>query len=187
MSAATTPDTWDRERHTPNGAPYGNLHSTHTKEQYSIAFVHALATRARCKVDGLAVDDEQVDVTIRQRAKRLHYSRTAVDVQLKCTSRDVIKKDGLHFSLPRHQYDGLRERGIIPKILVALAVDSEFDNWMKLSSEEILLRGSAYWIGMDDQPEISGESTTLLLPSTNRFDVDQLVDMLHRIDQGGKP
>ncbi|WP_207454605.1 DUF4365 domain-containing protein [Desertivibrio insolitus] len=187
MSAPQPISTWDRPRYTSNGAPFGDLHSGHTKEQYSVAFVHALATRARCKVQGLEVDDEQVDVTIRQKAKHLHYSRTMVDVQLKCTSRDVVKDDGVHFPLTRKQYDGLRERGIAAKILVVLVVEDEFDDWFTVTNDELLMRGSAYWVLMDDQPEITTQSTTVLLPAANRFNVDQLLDMLQRIGQGGKP
>lgn len=179
--------TWDRPRYTKAGAPYGNLHSGHTKEQYSIAFVHALATRARCKIQGLDVDDEQVDLTIRQKADHLQFSRVAVDVQMKCTSQDVVRDDGLHFSITRKQYDGLRERGVLKKILVVLAVDLEFDNWMTISPNDLLMRGAAYWLGMDGLPAISTDSTTLILPDANRFDVDQLLDMLSRIGNGGKP
>lgn len=187
MSAAAPPDTWSRPRFTPAGAPYGTLHSTHTKEQYSIAFVHALATRARCKIDGVQVDDEQVDLTIRQKASHLSYDRVGVDVQLKCTSQDVVRPDGLHFNISRKQYDGLRSRGIFKKILVALAVDVEFDNWMQLTLDDLLMRGSAYWVLMDGMPPIATESTTLILPSKNRFNVDQLLEMLQRIGSGGTP
>lgn len=187
MTDASVPTTWDRQRFTPAGAPYGNLHSGHTKEQYSVAFVHALATRARCKVQGLEVDDEQVDVTIRQKAHHLHFSRTMVDVQLKCTSRDVVRADGVHFPLSKAQYDGLRERGIASKILVVLVVEDEFDDWFEVSDDDLLMRGSAYWVLMDGQPEITTESTTVLLPASNRFNVDQLLDMLQRIGEGGTP
>lgn len=179
--------TWDRARHTPAGAPYGNLTSGHTKEQYSIAFVHALATRARCKIQNLDVDDEHVDLTIRQKADHLHFSRVAVDVQMKCTSQDVIRQDGLHFSMLRDHYDGLRARGILKKILVVLAVDEEFDDWMAIKPDELLMRGSAYWMGMDGLPPITTSSTTLILPDKNRFNAEQLLDMLARIGNGGAP
>lgn len=185
--ATTQLSTWDRPRHTPAGAPYGNLHSGQTKEQYSIAYVHALATRARCKIQGLDVDDEQVDLTIRQKADHLQFSRVAVDVQMKCTSQNVVRDDGLHFSIKRKQYDGLRERGVLKKILVVLAVDLEFDNWMSFTPNNLLMRGAAYWIGMDGLPDITSDSTTLILPDSNRFDVEQLLEMLSRIGNGGTP
>lgn len=182
-----SPSTWDRPRFTPSGAPYGDLHSGHTKEQYSVAYVHALATRARCKLQGMEVDDEQVDVTIRQKAEHLRYSRTALDVQLKCTSRDVLRDDGVHFPLSRKQYDGLRARGILATILVVLIVEEEFDDWFEVGDSDLLMRGSAFWVPMDSQPSISTDSTTVLLPITNRFNVDQLLDMLQRVGEGGTP
>lgn len=180
-------DTWERSRTTPNGAPWGTLHSGHTKEQYSIAFVHALATRARCKIQGLSVDDEQIDLTIRQKANHLKFDRAMVDVQMKCSSRDLIRQDGLHFSISRTQYDGLRDRGIAKKILVVLAVDLEFDSWMTVTPDDLLMRGAAYWLPMDGLPSIATESTTLILPDENRFNVEQLLDILHRIGNGDAP
>lgn len=184
----TTPiDTWSRQRFTPNGAPYGDLHSGHTKEQYSIAFVHALATRARCKIQGLDVDDEQVDLTIRQKASHLKFTRVAIDVQMKCTSQELIRDDGLHFSLSKKQYDGLRAPGVLKKVLVALVVDEDFDNWMTFSPDEMLMRGTAYWLAMDGLPDVTTDSTTLLLPDANRFNVEQLLDMLQRVGTGGAP
>lgn len=179
--------TWDIPRTTQNGAPFGELHGTQTMEQYSIALVHAIATRARCKVERLLVDDEQVDVTIRQKGSKRLYSRVMVDVQLKCTTQDVVHADGLHFRIKRDQYDGLRERGIVKKILVAVGVDPDFDEWMTSSPDDLLLKGCAYWMPVDGLPPITTQSTTLVLPDANRFNAEQLLDLLHRIATGGTP
>lgn len=156
-------------------------------EQYSIAFAHSIATRARCKMENLRVDDEQVDVTIRQKASHTTYDACAVDVQLKCTHRDVLHADGVHFPLPRNQYDGLRNRSYLPKILVTLLVSEDFDQWMSHSPNDLLLRGQAYWMSTAGLPAITSDSKTVILPSANRFDADQLLDMLQRIGNGGTP
>jgi hypothetical protein len=163
------------------------MHGTHTMEQYSVAFVHALATRARCKIANLVVDDEQVDLTIRQSAEHKVFQRTMVDVQLKCTAQDSIRSDGLHFELSEKHYNGLRVPGIVKKILVVLAVDPDFDKWMLVQPSELLLRGSAYWTAVDGWPDITTESKTVVLPDQNRFNVDSLLDMLQRVGEGGVP
>lgn len=185
---AATVSTWDRPRNSAAGAPFGDMHATQVMEQYSVAFVHALATRARCKLEHLKVDDEQVDVSIRQHASHLRFHRTQFDVQLKCTAQDAIKSDGVHFSLKRHQLLGLREPAYLQKALVVLVVDEEFDDWMAFSPAELIMRGQAFWMSCEDLPDIDdgAGSKTVVLPLANSFNVDQLLDMLKRVGDGGK-
>ncbi len=104
---------------------------------------------------------------------------------MKCTARDVIRRDGLHLPLKRNQFDGLRERSLVDKIVVGLAVDPEFDNWMSFSANALLMHGSAYWMATKDIGDSTAQAPTIVLP--NRFNVDELLDMLQRIADGGAP
>ena len=183
---STTTTTWDMVRTSTAGAPYGDLHSTQVMEQYSVAFLHAIATRARCKLEHLKVDDEQVDVTLRQKANHLKFQRTMIDVQIKCTGQAVVQADGVHFSIQRSQYEGLKEKAYLQKILIVVAVDPDFDQWMDLSPTDILMRGQAFWISTAAMPELAAnvQSQTVVLPLANEFNVDQLLDMLKRVGDG---
>lgn len=186
--ALSTVTTWDVARTSTAGAPYGDLHSTAVMEQYSVAFLHAIVTRARCKLELTHIDDEQVDGTVRQKASHLVYQRTLVDVQLKCTGKDAIYADGAHVSIKRNQWLGLKEHGYAQKALIVLVVDEDFDKWMTFGIDDILMRGKAFWMNAEDLPDIAdgAKSATAIVPLAQEFNVDSLLDMLKRIGDGAR-
>jgi len=71
--SASQVDEWTLTQHA-SGAPYGTMHPSQCKEQFSIAYVHAIVTAARCKIAHMTVDDERVDLTIRQKADHKEFS-----------------------------------------------------------------------------------------------------------------
>jgi hypothetical protein len=95
---------------TPSGIPYGSLHATECIQAFSIAFTYAIAAAARCTISELRSDVETVDYTVRQVGDHRHYSSSMVDVQMKCTSQNVLREDGVHFPLKRRHYDALYDR-----------------------------------------------------------------------------
>lgn len=180
-------DQWET-RHTATGAPYGSLHESECKQQISLAFTHAIITAARCTVVDLKVDVERVDYTVRQVAQHTVYSSAQIDVQMKCTSQDVLKSDGVHWTLSRDHYDKLRDPNTYNrKILVVLVVPKKFDDWVKVEKDQMLLAGAAYWICLEGEPAVDTDSKTVVLPKSNIFNVDQLLDILQRVGDGGKP
>ena len=180
-------DEWG-PRFTPSGAPYGSLHETECKQQFSLAFAHAMVAAARCTISDLRSDVERIDFTVRQAAEHTKYSSAQVDVQMKCTERDVLRQDGVHWSLTKDHYDALRDpKTINRKILVVLLVPAELDQWIHHSEERLLLRKSAYWLNLENFPEIAKDSKTVILPKHQVFDVNHLLDMLSRIGSGGDP
>jgi mevalonate kinase len=64
------------------------------KEQFSIAYVRALAAVTGVKVTKEEVDDDSVDVTLSVSAG----ASSKMDVQLKCSG--VLKKTGNRFPFP---------------------------------------------------------------------------------------
>ncbi|GLX96122.1 DUF4365 domain-containing protein [Herbidospora sp. NBRC 101105] len=183
----STQDPWDELR-TPQGAPYGTMHMTHCKEQFSLAFVHAITAAARCKISDLRVDDERVDFTVRQTANHRVYSSAVVDVQMKCTEQDVLKDDGVHWRLSRDHYDALRDPHTYNrKILVVLLVPSRLGEWLEVSDEGMLLRRSAYWTCLEGGASIDTDSKTVVLPRERVFTVGQLLAILQRVGDGGAP
>jgi hypothetical protein len=175
-------------RWTPAGAPYGSLHQTECKQQFSLAFTHAIAAAARCTINNLEVDVERVDYTVRQRASHRKYTSAQVDVQMKCTEQDVLKDDGVHWSLSRDHYDYLRDpRTINAQILVVLLVPPLQEEWLQADSEGMLLRRAAYWMCLQGADAVDTQSTTVVLPRANVFNVEQLLEILQRVGDGGKP
>lgn len=173
---------------TAAGVPYGKLHQTECKQQFSLAYSHAVASAARCIMENIRSDVECVDYTIRQTADHVMYNSSQVDVQMKCTSQDVLKDDGVHWSLDKSHYDKLRDtKTYNKKILVVLVVPEDILDWMHHSEKRLLLRQCAYWTYLGGAPEVSTATKTVLLPRENVFNVDQLLGILQRVGDGGTP
>lgn len=79
----------------------------HRKEQFSIAYVKAVASVAGFAVERITVDLDGVDVTICSRNTAGRIRSPLVDVQLKCTGTNVLKDGVIKFPLKRKNYDDL--------------------------------------------------------------------------------
>lgn len=173
---------------TAAGVPYGKLHQTECKQQFSLAYAHAVTSAARCIMENIRSDVECIDFTVRQTADHSVYTSSQVDVQMKCTAQDVLKDDGVHWQLDKSHYDKLRDtKSYNKQILVALVVPEGLTEWLDHSEERILLRQGAYWSCLQGLPEISTGTKTVTLPRENHFNVEQLLGILQRIGDGGKP
>lgn len=180
-------DPW-AARTTPAGAPYGTLHASECKQQFSLAAAHAIATAARCTMENIKVDVERVDFTVRQATTHLKYTSSVVDVQMKCTEQDLLRDDGMHWSLSRDHYDRLRDPDTYHrKILVVMQVPRDPGDWLVSDDKGMLLRTAGYWACVEGAGPIDTGSTTVVLPTTQPFDVDQLLGILQRVGNGGAP
>lgn len=172
----------------PSGVPYGSLFESECKQQLSLAYVRAVATAARCSVEEIAVDYQTVDLTIRQSAPHQLWDEALLDVQLKCTSQDVLRDAHLAFPLEKKHYDALRNtRRYTPAILVVMIVPPALEGWIHQDEESLRVSRAAYWTSLRGQPEIATKSTTVHVPRTNLFTTEQLLLMLSRIGNGGLP
>ena len=90
------------------------------KAELSFAYLAALAAHAGyiCQ-RGPQPDVASVDATIRA------GDATQFDVQLKSTSVPNLKTDGLHFRLPRKNYNDLVAERTTPLILIVLELPPE--------------------------------------------------------------
>jgi hypothetical protein len=175
--------------HTPDGVPYGTLHETAVKQEFSLAYAHAVSAAARCTFEPVRVDVERVDFVIRQVANHLQHTNAMVDVQIKCTSQDVLKEDGVHWPLDIAHYDDLRDPKVYtPKILVVVVVPDEFLEWFEHAPEQAVLRHGAYWTSLRGMPESTNAAKkTVVLPRDQVFDVPALLGILKRVGDGDLP
>src|SRR5262245_56195045 len=59
-----------------------------------------------------------------------------IEIQLKCTSREVLHADHLAFSIDLETYDSLRDPcHMVPRILVLVVVSDDVMNWLVHSEE----------------------------------------------------
>jgi hypothetical protein len=95
------------------------------KQQLSIAYLHAVASAAGFACQPPAVDNDSVDRTLVARGwlhSKAIFRSPKIDVQMKSLSREHLREHetALTFRLNRKNYDELRHRAQVPRLLVVL-------------------------------------------------------------------
>lgn len=159
------------------------------KEQFSAAYLRAIASVAGYTLYRPEVDDDSVDWGIATRSDGETPRRPRLELQLKCTARNVISGEHLHVPLPMKNYEDLRSDDVlIPRILVVVLVPPSPAEWLKHSEEELAMRHCGYWTSLLGAPTVPNEGTvTVHLPRAQQLTPEALRRMMKRVNDGGAP
>ncbi len=157
------------------------------KEQFSIAYIHAVAAVAGLKLDRCSVDDDSIDVLISRAGQR----SPRLDLQLKCSSDIELKPDDFSFRIKLKNYDDLRRKTMVPRILAILHVPALIDQWFAETPDHLLLRHRAYWRSLLGEVEIKPakpedwqeKKITVRLPRVNLLNPASLIAMMDNIER----
>ncbi len=151
------------------------------KEQFSIAYVQAVAAVAGVKVSRTEVDDDSIDVGL----ERTGGYAPKLDLQLKCTG-DVLPVAGgdLSFALKLKNYDDLRRPTLAPRWLVLMFVPEACPDWLEITSTpETIVRRCAWWVSLEGAPDVSNStSVTIQIPRANLFTADAVMQKLDEVE-----
>lgn len=164
----------------------GMMHITHQQEEFSRAYIHAVAAAAGLKFHGAATpDDDSVDVTIATRGPRGTTRSPRLDIQCKCQMAAPVG-DPISYPLKAKNYEDLRHADFqAPRILVVVFVPDQVADWTSHTEEALLLRYGAYWVSLRGLPASSNAySTTVHLPRTNQFNPSGLEAIMDRVGRG---
>jgi hypothetical protein len=157
------------------------MHVTHRQEQFSNAFLLAVAAAAGCSAAKPSVDNDSIDWTLSNTMRR----RPKLDVQLKCTSLQVNEDGFFHYALKKKNYDDLIIEVSSPRILVLVIVPEEIGHWMKQTNDELILRRCAYWRSLAGMPMNDNEnSVTVTVSAANLLTVESLNQIMEKINAG---
>ncbi len=142
------------------------------KEKFGEAYLRAVTTVAGFTLYRPEVDDDSVDWGIAARGTETLRRRPRVELQLKCTSSDVLREEGLHFPLGLRNYEQLREANLlVPRV-----------------ERQLALRHCGYWVSLRGRgPTLNTESITVVLPRLQVLSPEALRGMMERIDRGEAP
>ena len=159
------------------------------KEQFSNAFVVAVAAAAGFVTGQWDVDDDSIDWQIA--ASGGHGTRRSprLELQLKCTASPNIADGSIRFPLSAKNYEDLIPENVsVPRILAVVIVPTEVSEWLTLSDGSLILRNCAYWVSLRGREASENEvSVTVDVPLAQRFDVDALRAMMERVQAGELP
>jgi hypothetical protein len=156
------------------------------KEQLSVAYVHAVASAAGCSVKDVKVDDDSVDLSVvsRMEGKKLHAPE--LNIQLKATSQDFMDESELTYPLKLKNYDDLRKKTLVPRILVVMVLPDEPAKWLKQAEFKTHLYRCCYWVSLlGQQATTNTTSVSVKIPRKNILTPDAISSMMSVIADGG--
>ncbi|MEM6471936.1 MAG: DUF4365 domain-containing protein [Planctomycetota bacterium] len=165
------------------------------KEQFSQAFVRAVASTAGFAVYEPSVDDDSIDCGLAQRGGGGTVRSPKLDLQLKCGAKSSggisIDDQKVTYRLKVKNYNDLRAPNcLVPRVLVVVLVPSnDLEHWLTESDESLTLNSSAFWVSLRGKSEtsVAGDKVTVHLPRSQRFNVEQIQALMNQISEGQMP
>lgn len=156
------------------------------KEEFNYAYMCALAAHAGLNRCTFSVDDDSVDITFQGKGYPGLRRNPLIQLQLKCTSQELIKGDVIKFPLSRKNYDDLRGDDVVaPRYLAVLLVPEETEQWIQHHEGHMTLHNTCYWISLRDAPPTDNAmSVTVDLPLVQRLTTESLLDMMMAASNG---
>jgi hypothetical protein len=158
-------------------------------QQFSQAYVKAVAAVASCSVNWEVVDVNSIDGFFKRPGGRGVWQGAQVAFQLKSTYADCIGDDHVTFPLTLKNYDDLRsEQVIVPRILIVVVIPADVGEWTKHDETALAMRKCGYWMTIRGAPQTPNTSSkTVHLPRAQVFDEVALSGMFDRVESGGLP
>jgi hypothetical protein len=155
------------------------------KEKFSDAYLQAVAAVAGFGLAKPIPDDDSIDWIITARGVAGTMRRPRLEVQLKCSARDIVKETHLHFPLDLKNYNDLRYPDpLVPRILVVVTVPEGLNDWLKQTETELHMRHCGYWVTLQGEPDTTNRTTvTVMLPRTQLFTPETLRQMMQRVNR----
>ncbi|WP_203009206.1 DUF4365 domain-containing protein [Pseudomonas paraversuta] len=156
------------------------------KEQFNIAYLHAMAAQAGLNPSQLMVDDDSIDIQLSGKGFTGMLRNPMVQLQLKCTSQNLVSGNVIKFPLSRKNFDDLRGGNVIcPRYLVVLLIPEDDELWVKHHSSHMALHNICYWLSLRDFPNTNNiSSVTVEIPLSQRLTTTSLRHLLTLASDG---
>lgn len=161
---------------------------SHRQEGLARAYVQAVAAKAGFGCNPRTVD-YGMDLALNQItmvAGSLSESGMALDIQARSSTTAKLTDEFIIYDIDVRTYDVLRiPHPDVPRLLVLLVLHGNEENWLRLTEEELLLRGAAYWYSVKGEPQSTNRrSIRLSIPRLQLFTPDALHEMAKRKRRG---
>ena len=162
------------------------MHMNIRKEMFSIAYIGAVAARLGLEVIKPNYDFDSVDGML------VSSGGTAPQINFQAKARvrsKVLRGDHIALPLSIKNYNDLRGKKAVPRILIVMLLPDEDSDWLTVTDEGMCLRHCAYWVSLRGEPKVPNatDNKTVYVPTANIFDQYQLSSMFSRVGQGGVP
>ena len=157
------------------------------KEDFSYAYIRAVAAAAGFAVEAPMRDNASIDLEIHGKgfdSGKVCFPQAGL--QVKCTATASVPSDAIKYKLKLKNYNDLRPENVsVPRFLVVVLVPEDEALWLGQSEEEMIIRQCAYLVSLRGLPDTDNEtSVTVTLPTENILSIDSLTQLMHRISSG---
>ncbi|PKL21364.1 MAG: hypothetical protein CVV48_08315 [Spirochaetae bacterium HGW-Spirochaetae-4] len=160
------------------------MYKTARQEQFSVAWVRAMAATLGLNTSKPDVDDDSVDLSLFAKDwEGGKISRPQIDVQIKCTTQEFNDDGNLHYVLSAKNYNDLSTTDVIsPRYLFVVTIPEEKTKWVTITSKAMVLKNLGYWFSLRSFDELAPgqESKTILIPRANVLTKEQLYELMNR-------
>lgn len=168
-----------------------NLPVPSTKEVYSECYIKALSAACLYDTSVTKYDFDSVDIRIACGDKPKDdsiLSSCGIQIQLKAYSfgdhcRLSADNKYLKVKLTQKNYDDLRKAASEPRLLVVYLLPKHKQYFFEMKEGSILF-GCAFWVSLNDLPEITTESKVVDIPIGNRLDKGTMQELMYRASMG---
>lgn len=159
------------------------------KEQFSRAYVQAVAAVAGYSWSVPSVDDDSIDLTLSARGGGGTTRSPKLDLQLKCHALQTPTSTQFSFDLKIKNYDDLRDETIqVPRILIVVLVPDNIVDWLNHTEAELAMRRCGYWSSLRGAAPTTNKNTIAVpMDRSRQLTPQELAQIMQRIGSGGVP
>jgi len=160
------------------------MYPSNEKEQFSYAYIHAVASMASMSVTKPTVDDHKIDLQIQLTSNDYAYRDPILDVQVKCTAR-LNNNSRISYQFDAESYNCLatpRDRLQVPRIIVIVLVPEDNNKWVEQDTDKLLMRYCGYWVSIMGKPLVNEKgSKSVVFPREQIFSVENLKNIMTKV------
>jgi hypothetical protein len=163
------------------------MFKTAKQEEFSIAYIRALAAPLGFNPGNAEIDDDSIDITFTAKYDNSSLIKSPkLDLQLKCTQMEFSADNFLHFSLSIKNYEDLRGSNVAnPRYLVVLCVPQNDNEWVSVIKNGLILRYSAYWFSLRYAPVITNsKNITIKIPKNQKLNKSSFKMLMDSASKG---
>jgi len=157
------------------------------QEQFSIAYVKAIAAPLGFNPGKFEVDNDSVDILFSAKYAQTQTIRNPqINLQLKCTKKAASEDGYLHYPLPVKNYEDLiGTNQANPSYLVVVCIPENEEDWIEIKEEELSMRYKAFWYSLKGLQTVNNkESVAIRIPISNRFTKDSFKNLMDSASNG---
>lgn len=152
------------------------------KSEMSVAFARAIAAACACSTSQPAVDNDSIDIEFTANCSGKYYQSPQLNAQLKATSVPRLEEFDLVYDLKVKNYDDLRKKSQVPRILIVLVLHEEPEKWMKITEQKTTWYRCCYWTSVEGEGDVSNKETVRIrIPRKNMFTPELLRRLMNLI------